>query len=101
MRIKSANASMSVRTAVLGVVVELSVLGRGVEQTSGSLVALLREDLVGHAHFDVISLRREQEEGLVLRLPSEAGDRPVVRAAIDIAAQVGVGRRCPIASCGT
>src|SRR5216684_5479171 len=66
------------------------VLGRGVEDAARSLVALLREQLVRDPHLDVVRLAREQEKGLVLRLPSKAGDRPVVRAAVGIAAQVRV-----------
>jgi len=66
------------------------VLGRGVEQTTGSLVALLGEDLVSDTHFDVVSLSREQEKRFVLCLPSEAGDGTVVGAAVGVATQMRV-----------
>src|SRR5882762_7449584 len=66
------------------------VLGRGVEDAARSLVALLREQLARDPHLDVVRLAREQEQGLVLRLPSKAGDRPVVAIAVGIAAQVRV-----------
>src|SRR5262245_43720242 len=36
-----------------------------------SFIALRLEELVGDTHFDVVRLAGEQEEGFVLRLPSE------------------------------
>src|SRR5260370_14366946 len=65
-------------------------LGRGVEQTARSSVALLGEELIGYPHLDVVCLAGEHEQGLVLCLPSEAGNCPVVCTAVRIAAQVRV-----------
>ena len=62
----------------------------GIEEAAGSLVALLREKLVRDPHFDVVGLTREHDSGLVLRLPSKAGNGPIVSAAIGIAAEVRV-----------
>src|SRR5437660_12673815 len=42
------------------------------------LIPLLREQLVGYALLHVVGFAREDQEGLVLRLPPEPGDRAVV-----------------------
>src|ERR1700674_4738319 len=67
-----------------------AVLRCRVEETTRSLVAFLGEELVRDPHLDVVGLAGEYEEGLVLRLPSEAGDRAVVGAAVRGASQVRV-----------
>src|SRR5258706_10006658 len=46
------------------------------------LVTFLREELVGDPHLDVVGLAGEYEKRLVLRFPAEAGDRPIVCAAV-------------------
>src|SRR5215471_2212383 len=42
----------------------------------------LGEQLVGDAHFDVLGFPREHSKRLVLRLPAEAGNGPIVTASI-------------------
>ena len=93
-RMKLANASMSEMTAVfeLPVVAEAvreveRVLRRGVEETARRFVALLREKLVRDSHLDVVGLAREHEKRLVLRLPSESGNGPIVCAEVHVSAR--------------
>src|SRR5439155_2787082 len=61
-------------------------VGRGVrragELTILRLVALLREQLVGDAHLDVVGLAREEQERLVLRLPPEPRDGPIIAVVV-------------------
>src|SRR5262249_40042703 len=47
-----------------------------------SLSALIGEQLVANALFDVVGLSREDHERLVLRLPTKTGDGPIVPVAI-------------------
>ena len=59
-------------------------------------IAFGRECLVADSHLDVVGLAREDQQRLVLRLPAEAGDRPVVAVVVGltgdrIAAQHDVG----------
>ena len=58
------------------------VVGHRGELAGGVLVALLLERLVGDAHLDVVGLTREDQQGLVLGLPAEPGDRSIVAVAI-------------------
>ena len=67
------------------------VIWRSDEKTGGSLVAFLREQLVRDTHFDIVGFAGEHDQGLVLRLPAETSDGAVVGAAIDVAAEDGVG----------
>jgi len=67
------------------------VVGSGVEDTAGSFIALLREELVGDSHLDVVGLACEHEKGFVLRLPSETGDGSIVGTEIHVSAEVRVG----------
>lgn len=60
------------------------------EKTGGSLVALLREQWVRNAHLHVVGFGRKQEQGFVLRLPTETSDGPIVGAAVDVPAQMRV-----------
>src|SRR5207245_3215160 len=46
------------------------------------LLTLLLKQLVRDAHLDVVCLAREQQQGLVLRLPPEPGDRSVVAVVV-------------------
>src|SRR5262249_54732765 len=55
------------------------------------LVALLREELVGDTHLDVVGLACEHQQRLVLRLPAEAGDGAIVAAGVGHAADDAVG----------
>jgi hypothetical protein len=58
------------------------VFRRSVEDTTGRIVALLRKELIGDAHFHVISFTGKDAQRLVLRFPAEARNRSIVSAAI-------------------
>jgi len=62
------------------------VIRGGNEKARGSLVPLLREQLIRDSHFHVVGFGREQEQGLVLRLPPKARDCPIVCGAVYVAA---------------
>ena len=97
-RMKSANASMSERTAVLGLEAGVEA---GVKLSVSSGVALKRQPGVssrswGKSWFVIpistlYASPANMMQGLVLCLPSEAGNCPVVCADVRIAAQVRVG----------
>src|SRR6266851_1919778 len=42
------------------------------------LIPLLREQLVGHSLLHIVGFAHEDQEGLVLRLPPEPGERAVI-----------------------
>ena len=67
------------------------VIGRGDIETARGLVALLGEQLVRDSHLDIVGFPREHDQGLVLGLPSEAGNGPIVGTQVGVAAQVRVG----------
>src|SRR5262249_31398406 len=50
----------------------------GVAVAIGILLPCRREQLVGNAHLDIVSLSGEHGERLVLRLPAEARDGAVI-----------------------
>src|SRR5439155_21762713 len=62
------------------------VFRRRVEVAAGRDGALAREQLAGDALLDVVGLAGKDEERLVLRLPAEAGDGPVVAIVVEPAA---------------
>src|SRR5207253_4422355 len=62
------------------------VFRRRVEVAAGRDGALAREQLAGDALLDVVGLAGKDEERLVLRLPAEAGDGPVVAVMVEPAA---------------
>src|SRR5258705_1056434 len=66
------------------------VLRSRIEQAPRRLIALLREQLARHSHLHVVRLARKQQQRLVLRLPTESRNRPVVRVAVHVPAQVRV-----------
>src|SRR5262245_15510057 len=49
---------------------------------AGRLVTLVLEQLVADAHLDVVGLTREEQQRLVLCLPSETSDRAVVAVVV-------------------
>ena len=55
-----------------------------IEDASGGGVALVGEAFVGDALLDVVGLAGENQQRLVLRLPAEARNRPVVGADVHI-----------------
>src|SRR6185503_17025132 len=65
------------------------VVRRGGVLAVGILRALLREQLVADALLDVVGLAGEHQEGLVLRLPAEPRDGPVVAVAVGVGAGEG------------
>ena len=63
----------------LAIVVKVGViLGQIVGRTFLVLFPFIRENLIGDAHLDVICLAGEEEQRLVLRLPTETSDCSVV-----------------------
>src|SRR5205823_9869937 len=44
--------------------------------------ALLPEDLIGDAHFHVVSFARKQQQRFVLGLPAEAGDGAIIAVVV-------------------
>src|SRR5205823_7220162 len=52
--------------------------------TGCRLVALGLEELVRDTHLDVVRLAGEELQGLILRLPAEAGNSPIVAVAIRV-----------------
>src|SRR6516162_3960206 len=60
------------------------------EKTGRSLVAFLGEQLVRDSHFYVVGFGGEHEQRLVLCLPSETGNGPIIRAAVHVPAEVRV-----------
>ena len=61
--------------------------------------ALVLEEIVGDAHFDVVGFAGEQQQRLVLRLPAESRDRGVVSIDIEVSGNtqrsllLGIGRQ--------
>ncbi len=71
---------------------DIGVLRCDVVGTAGGcLVTFLREQLIGDAHLDVVSLAGKHQQRLVLCLPTEAGDAAVVRAQVDVAFEKRIG----------
>ena len=60
-----------------------AILRQAVELAAAVGLALVGEDLVGHALLDVVGLAGEDQQRLVLRLPAEPGDRAVVAAVVE------------------
>src|SRR5271170_3231852 len=74
------------------------VLGSGIVEAGGrGIGAFVGEQLVGHAHFDVVGFAGEYFERFVLSLPAETSDRAVVAAVVGMAGyaellfEIGVG----------
>src|SRR5271170_7177407 len=62
------------------------VLGSGIVEAGGrGIGAFVGEQLVGHAHFDVVGFAGEYFERFVLSLPAETSDRAVVAAVVGMA----------------
>ena len=58
---------------------------RAILGTARVLLPFGWEIFVGHAHFDVVSLAREDHQRLVLRLPAESRHRAIVAIGVDVA----------------
>ena len=67
------------------------ILGGGIRLAVLVAAALILEQLVGDALLDVVGLAREDEQRLVLRLPAEAGDGPVVPVAVEVPSDAEIG----------
>ncbi len=62
-----------------------SVLRRGIKNTSrGRSAALIREQFVGHSHFDVVGFAGKDFQRFVLRLPPEPRHGAIVPAEVGV-----------------
>ena len=61
-----------------------AAFGSGCELASGSLIALLREQVIGNAVLNVVRFTGKDVKRLVLRLPTKASDRSVIPAGIEL-----------------
>src|ERR1700678_197286 len=58
------------------------IFGRCIEHAPWRRVALIRKQFIGYTLFDAGGFGDEHQQGLILRLPTKARDRSVVRADI-------------------